>query len=57
MRLLATFFLLLCCSFASAQSNLSELKARVVHQPLFLRGLWAGDKLEFDAAGVPHDPQ
>ena len=34
-----------------AQSTQADLEARLLHTPLLLRGLWAKDKLHFDAAG------
>lgn len=53
--ILAVFLLLLViltgASVAPAQSTLAELQARLVHQPLLLRGLEYDDKIEFDAAG------
>ncbi len=36
---------------AHAQSTESELKARLLHQPLYLRQSWGLDKLRFDSAG------
>ena len=40
-------------SFVSsqAQTSVTDLGARLVHQPLFLRGLWQDNKLHFDSAG------
>ncbi len=34
-----------------AQSTLADLKARLVKQPLYLRGRWRDDKLFFDTSG------
>jgi len=36
-----------------AQSTPDTIKARLVGQPLFLRGCWGDDKLKFDADGRP----
>jgi TonB family protein len=33
------------------QSSQSELEARLLHQQIYLRGLWESDSLRFDAAG------
>ena len=35
----------------SAQSTEADIKARLVHKPLFLRGRWANDNLKFDPDG------
>jgi TonB family protein len=35
----------------SAQKTEADIKARLVDKPLYLRGQWGNDKLEFDAAG------
>ena len=34
-----------------AQTTEANIRARLVNKPLYLRGLWGADKLEFDAAG------
>ncbi len=34
-----------------AQSSESDLKARLMNKPLYLRGCWRDDKLHFDSAG------
>ncbi len=34
-----------------AQATQGEIEARLLHKPLYLRGLWRGDKLHFDASG------
>jgi TonB family protein len=36
---------------AAAQKTEADIKARLVNQPLYLRGQWNQDKLAFDAAG------
>jgi len=52
MRLLAALSLLVALSpCALAQTTQSELEAKLVHQPMFLRGLWSSDALKFDADG------
>ena len=35
----------------TAQTTEAELQARLVHQPLYLRGQWSDDKLAFDPGG------
>ena len=50
-RLIPTLILL----FASrlfAQTTLPDLEARLLHQPLYLSGMWHSDKLSFDANGT-----
>ena len=52
MRLIPALFLLLISTAAVvAQSTEGELRARLIHKPLYLRGLWVDDDLHFDAAG------
>ncbi len=34
-----------------AQSTQQEFESRLLHKPLYLRGLWKGERLHFDAAG------
>ncbi len=34
-----------------AQSTVADLRTRLIHQPLYLRGQWREDKLRFDASG------
>jgi len=48
-RLVVLVFLLL--SPLYAQSTQQDLEARLIHKPLYLRGLWRDDKLKFDKAG------
>ena len=50
MRWLVFLFLLL-PPVLVAQTNESDLRARLVDQPLYLRGLWQSDNLSFDPAG------
>jgi TonB family protein len=38
---------------ANGQSTQQEIAARLIGQPLYLRGLWAGDDLKFTADGQP----
>jgi TonB family protein len=47
-------FLGLSCPTAYAQTTQADLSARLIGQPLFLRGFWLDDKLRFDATGQPH---
>jgi Gram-negative bacterial TonB protein C-terminal len=49
-RLISCLSLLL-ASHLAAQTTLADLQTRLVHQPLYLRGQWSGDKLKFDATG------
>lgn len=50
----ATLFgLLLSPAGLLAQVDLGPLKAALIGQPLYLRGLWMADKLEFDGDGKP----
>ncbi len=52
MRLIPVLFLLLISTAAVvAQSTESKLRARLIHKPLYLRGLWVDDDLHFDAGG------
>jgi hypothetical protein len=54
LRLRCLLALLSTCALASplhAQSSESDLKARLMDKPLYLRGCWRDDKLHFDAAG------
>jgi TonB family protein len=52
MRLTLSLSLLVVLSpFALAQTTQSEIAAKLVHQPMFLRGLWKSDSLWFDANG------
>ena len=34
-----------------AQSTQADLEARLLHKPLYIRGLWRSDKLHFDSTG------
>lgn len=43
--------LLLTPALLHAQSTETDLKARLLHQPLYLRGLWHDNNLHFDLAG------
>jgi len=43
----------LATSFSNAQSTAAGITAKLQDKPLFLRGLWANDKLKFDAQGHP----
>lgn len=51
MRLILAVSFLLISTTAVAQSTENDLKARLIHKPLYLRGLWIDDDLQFDAAG------
>jgi TonB family protein len=44
-------FALLLPSTSFAQKTEADLRARLVDQPLYLRGQWGADKLAFDASG------
>jgi TonB family protein len=50
-RLLALLALTFACLPGSGQSAEADLFTKLVHKPLYLRGLWASDKLHFDASG------
>lgn len=54
MRPHIAFFLLLLTGVTAlhAQSTAADLSSHLVHQPFFLRGLWQGDKLQFDGTGI-----
>ncbi len=59
LRFLSFFFVVLGAASSSAQSTQSDLEARLLHKPLYLRGLWYDDNLKFDASGslsVPSAP-
>lgn len=45
--------LVLNCAPASGQTTVDAIKARLVGQPLYLRGSWVGNDLRFDADGQP----
>jgi TonB family protein len=49
------FLILLCASSLlpslHAQSNEADLKTRLMNKPLYLRGCWRNDTLDFDSAG------
>ncbi len=49
-RLLPLLFALLPLAL-QAQSTQADLEARLLHKPLYLRNLWRGDNLHFDANG------
>ena len=51
MRCLALLLALATPIFASAQKTEADIKARLVDQPLYLRGQWDADKLAFDEGG------
>lgn len=51
----AALSLMVVATQASAQSE-SQLKERLIGQPLYLRGFWQGYSLSFDAAGKPTKP-
>ncbi len=51
MRVLVLMLMFVGASFASAQTSVDDLKARLLHKPLFLSGQWAERKLAFDATG------
>jgi TonB family protein len=40
-------------SYAQAQTTEAQISAKLFDKPLFLMGLWADDKLKFDAQGHP----
>jgi TonB family protein len=52
MRRLAALLFLLLSPLMRAQTTQAGLEARLLHQPLYLRGFWHDDKLSFDSAGV-----
>lgn len=53
MRLCSFLLGLACClpAMGHAQSTESALKARLIGQPLYLRGSWGADALHFDSTG------
>ena len=51
MRVLVLMLMFVGASLASAQTSVDELKARLLHKPLFLSGQWGERKLVFDATG------
>jgi TonB family protein len=53
MQFLKLLLVLAFCSSltAQAQSTLSNLKVRLIRQPLYLRGFWGGNTLHFDSTG------
>jgi len=52
LRVLSIFFVVLCAISSFAQSTQPDLQARLLHKPLYLRGLWHDDNLKFDASGA-----
>lgn len=50
-RCLLLAILILLVAPLAAQSTEAELKARLIHKPLYLRGQWHDDQLKFDANG------
>jgi TonB family protein len=52
MRRIFLLSLLLAAVSLNAQSTQAELETRLLQKPLYLRGLWRNDKLQFDQAGV-----
>jgi TonB family protein len=55
-KLLLALPLVLTAIGAPAQSQPDALKARLLDQPLYLRGLWRSDRLSFDATGQLQGP-
>jgi TonB family protein len=51
----SAFLLTIYCLPAKAQTTEDAIKARLVGQPLYLRGLWTDDHLTFNADGQPAD--
>ncbi len=53
LRKSATLLLILCglVGMSRAQANESDIKARLIGKPLYLRGFWTADKLNFDNTG------
>jgi TonB family protein len=49
LTVLLAFLVAPCC--VTAQKSEADLRARLLHQPLYLRGQWSGDTLDFDPAG------
>lgn len=54
MRRLLLLLTLLFPPIVFAQSSDADLRARLIARPLFLRGLWASDKLHFKPDGTLH---
>jgi TonB family protein len=54
-RVLTLLLALFLPAILPAQSTESDLKARLVNKPLYLRGLWSEDRLDFDEIGKPFD--
>jgi hypothetical protein len=52
-RLTAVYATLLCAGFRATAQSPAEWQERLVSRPLYLRGYWQEDTLEFDPAGVP----
>jgi len=52
MRLRILLPLVLAATSLHAQSTQAAIEARLVHQPLYLRGFWHDDKLKFDSSGT-----
>ncbi len=52
----ALALLLLAPAALTAQSNQPSLEGRLIHKPLYLRGLWRADTLTFDGAGTITSP-
>jgi TonB family protein len=54
-KFFSRFFVLLCASSLPpslyAQSNEADLKTRLMNKPLYLRGCWRDDTLNFDSGG------
>jgi hypothetical protein len=48
-------FLVFNCLPANAQTTTDAIKARLIGQPLLLRGFWLDDSLRFDSAGKPSE--
>jgi len=51
LRFLSFFFACAWHVSSFAQSTQSDIEARLLHKPLYLRGLWQDDNLKFDASG------
>lgn len=56
MRRLLILLMLSSAFVANAQSTQAELETRLLHKPLYLRGVYRDDKLSFDSAGKLESP-
>lgn len=53
LKIASSVFVLLTCLSGSGQTTVDEIQARLVGQPLLLRGFWMNDKLHFGSTGKP----